>query len=1109
MAANVEKLLLKIKADLADLKQLQVELATVRKETKETESSINSAFGNVAKIFGAAKLKGVFDSAVADARQLEKTILGLQATARLTGNNFRELNAQVKNLASDGVLSIDQASQSMKVLLAQGVQADKAFQLVDAAKKVGAFNNIVGNTGQSVQDFIKFMQTGSAELAENLDPSLVKVIKSLGGYERVANDAAAKQKLVNAVIEKGKNLSADYSKFLDSGAQAQVNFDSATLKVSQTFGEKLAPAYNAAQNALAKLLNLVADFIGAFDSTSVSIVAGTAFIVVALNGIGGALGLLSAKAATAWAAILGPVALIVAALGAIALGVNAVYQAYKKGDGVKLFEEKKALEEQIAALEKAGKKTQELVDAKEKLKATNKALTEQYDVYLKKLGLENASYETKLALLERIDSAEKRLGGKDELAKLSDVDLEKRVAELKKEQAEFPRKRAALEGSIDYGIYKLTGGTPLDEQEQQIGDELFRLLEEKDARKTSLKKSKTAGTSAAKYIEQRYQEAEQEMLKALGDFEKTVARINARERSAIESLGAAPNKKVKGESDSQFAERLKRFEEEEKRIRDAADVQRASAGKRADESLTTTISALRQSQAEFIEDRTTAELEALKQKTIQEEGNVFRLLNAKQISEEEAEKQLQKIREANAIKTAVIQAESFNRTLQAADTFAKGFSSLVNAKDLGGGLSGIGGVAQGLGGLSERFAPLGKVGAGFALLGGITSTLQGLFGKSDEERRREAEEQKLRDEAAKALLQLQANYQKSLLELQEAQANLPFQELRRKLRLADIEEQQALLSGVSPEAAQQTSQAKKLALISGTLATEGQRISADSLFAGTDTSAAGLTKFLTEREAEAPLIKAAESIISNMQSALEAGLASNNFNFDILTQARDRIASLGLSPQLTQAYMDKIGGFTASKIEAAAQKAGGYSQKEVESNRNSLRQWYTSIAQSIGLNLGGDTGGVDRLLSETRYDTTRGEELLSLLEQQNQIQLDIKKSTGLTAENTKKLDLLDPRKLSFIDLVRNSVFSQGLKVDFQKVQLPTAVSSTILASSTSPAVPSDTLAAMRRMVDLMDEANDYLAVIAENTNKNSTDDVDISDNRLIGRINSIKGRSIS
>jgi len=286
MSQNVEKLLLQIKADLKDLKNLRAELKTVKQEAAETGKgigdSLKSAVGGLAAGFSAFKIKGFLDSAVNEFNKLEKTMLGLQATARLTGANFDALKKQVTSLASDGVLSIDQASQSMKVLLAQGLSANKAFDLLDAAKKVGAFNNIVGDTGQAVADFVKFLQTGSAELAENLDPSIIKVVKSLGGYAKVSTDAAAKQKLINAVIEKGSQLSNDYQKFLNSGAQAQVGFDSAATTLSQTLGQKLQPAYNALYNIGTALLNGLTSLIERLDSTTVSI---TAFSVVGFAGL--------------------------------------------------------------------------------------------------------------------------------------------------------------------------------------------------------------------------------------------------------------------------------------------------------------------------------------------------------------------------------------------------------------------------------------------------------------------------------------------------------------------------------------------------------------------------------------------------------------------------------------------------------------------------------------------------------------------------------------------------------------------------------------------------------------------------------------------------------
>ena len=228
---------------------------------KKTGSKFSQAFGAVVSAVAGAQIVGAMKTAFDAANKLEKTMLGLQATAKLTGQSFAVLSKSVNDLAKDGVMNIDQAAQSMKVLAAQGVNAQKSFEFLEAAKKVSAFNNIVGDAGQGVQDFVKFLQTGSAELAENMDPSIVAVVKRLGGYAAVTADATKKQQLMNAVIEKGGKLTGDYDKFLKSGGQSQVAFAGAATTLAQTFGQKLQPAMAAAYNMGAKILTWVSDII--------------------------------------------------------------------------------------------------------------------------------------------------------------------------------------------------------------------------------------------------------------------------------------------------------------------------------------------------------------------------------------------------------------------------------------------------------------------------------------------------------------------------------------------------------------------------------------------------------------------------------------------------------------------------------------------------------------------------------------------------------------------------------------------------------------------------------------------------------------------------------
>ncbi|HNA77841.1 MAG TPA: hypothetical protein PKY99_00220 [Turneriella sp.] len=1139
MAADIEKLLVQIRADLSDLKKLQVELATIKKQGQDAAQGITAAFGNavgnVAKVFGAVKIKGVFDSAVADARALEKTILGLQATAKLTGNNFQELNASVKNLAKDGVLSIDQASQSMKVLLAQGLSANKAFELVDAAKKVGAFNNIVGNTGQAVQDFIKFLQTGSAELAENLDPSLVKVIKSLGGYEKVANNAEAKQQLINAVIQKGKDLNADYAKFLDSGAQAQVNLDNASKRLSQTFGEKLAPAYNAIQNALAKVIGYVADLVAGFDSTTVAIVASAGLIVLSLHSISGALGLVSTSAGAAWAALVGPLTIVVAVVGAAAAAFAKLHQYWNESFQSRLEKGKSRYRAEADELKKLGDTITELqktrnrtIAQEEQLRASHEQLRKKarelgidYDELVKKVG----GYANALKELDRASRGKEADEGTRVERRKLDSALRQQARLQESTKGLTPEARNRILEKANAEVVRTT------EEFAKAHAAFFQEDEIKKAAQASL-----TGTGPAK-PEARYIETRDELLKGLSEFERTIKIIDAREVAALERLRNP--KKIRDaytgreESDKEYNKRradfLKsgEFKQQQKEIQERAGFERKDASAKLNEAFENNINALQESQAQFLEEKAIAELKQIEQQHNLQIANVYKLANARKLSEGEVEAELDKLRRKNAEKQQRVYIQSFTDTLSSAGALAGAvgaFRSAARKGDAGGQITAVGSAIKSGADIASKFTDklgnAGPIGQAIAVGGQLVSAVAGLFGKSDEEIKNAAKEQAERDALALRLFELQAEYQKRMLAIQEANAKLPFENLQRQLRLVDIGTQRRRLAGEDSATIERDRLQQRQQLITTTLQSQSGAIAGGQLFTNTVANAEGLTTFLSERAAQDPYVGAfvdyANRALGSVGSIQELQAYFDNMQ-SLSGNVPQALATAGLN-----AVAAKIGNFWRQFAVVDTQSVRNRTSFE---NR---QRFITGALLSANYGTGGiaidednegfydigrigDTGlgAVNALASEIRSDTVVAENILSVIETDLENSIAIKDFTKQTAENTKKLEQLDPRKISFLDLVRNSVFSRGLTIDYSNVQLPSTVTSTVLASTISPAVPSDTLSALRRLVELSEEANDYLAVIAENTNKNSTDDVDISDNRLVGRINNIRSRSIS
>lgn len=1017
----VDELILKLQADLGDIKKSLAQVEAQGKETgKKTGQGFADAFNAIVGGALAAKVTGFLRSSVTEFNKLEKTLLGLQATAKLTGNSFEALKKSVQTLSSDGVLSIDQASTSMKTLIAQGIQADKAFQLLDAAKKVSSFNNIVGDAGQGVADFVKFLQTGSAELAENMDPSIVKVVKSLGGYAKVSSDATAKQKLINAVIEKGGKLAGDYEKFLNSGAQAQVRFDGASLALSQTLGQKLQPAYTGILNTLTGLITRFTEFLDGLSSTSV--VFGALAITIPIATF--ALGKFAAVLGFSVAAALGPISLVVAGIAAIGAVVarNAKTIEERQADANAAYKKSASELEKLTSraneLSKLNSRTAsqelELVNTKEQLRKKAQELGVDYD----KLAGKVKNYSGQLAFLDR--SAKKAAADEANKGVNAELEVRERIFE------DYNRRLAAARLGADRA--RAAGNL----------DEVANL------------------ESRIKFLSPRADQTLAEIRRLRSQ------RVSVSDTEEAPGLADAGSGGGPGSPEYRFI----RARDELKKLSDAyiAYLKLVGADSEKGKEATTRFgidsaaikAELKQSTAEYIEDRTTAALIAEEAAYGKARANIYELANAEKLSKEEVEKRLQQAREANARKTAQIQAESFARTMQGANTIAGGFATLANSRDGSGFLGGFGGMAQGLGQVSDKFKTFGLVGQAMSAAGGVVSTLAGLFGKSDEARALEAEKQKRRDEEAKALLELQANYQKNMLAIQESQAKLPFENLQRQLRLIDINAQSQRVGGGNEADIEKTRQADRLAAMQGVLSQEGQTISGGALFGGTQTDPAGLTKFLKERAAQSVAVAQFMGIMAQIQSL---NMRDVFYNPSILSELIGQAKQYsGLIP--SELYSAGISGLDS--LIGEIQDSRRFSGLEFHGIGERLAPRLASQANS-------NLSAASSLSSEIMRDTSTAENLLSVIEQSNQTQLEIASNTKKTAENTSQL-LRPDRQRSFIDVGQGFISSLGQRISPSGVGIARSLSQQGLSLPSDIGMASTTSTLAKTLQERMAEA---------------------------------------
>lgn len=482
----------------------------------------------------------------------------------------------------------------------------------------------------------------------------------------------------------------------------------------------------------------------------------------------------------------------------------------------------------------------------------------------------------------------------------------------------------------------------------------------------------------------------------------------------------------------------------------------------------------------------------------------------------ENEDRLKKIRMQNVAMQSKAALDSMNQTMQAATGLTKGLAAFKKG-DFAAGFSGvgagIGGIGKGLSSLgiidaggtaSQVFQGLGMAGQVLSIGTTLTSAIGSLFGKSDEQRAREAQDQKRRDEEAQRILELQAVYQKNMLALQEQSAKLPFENLQRKLRLTEIQASQKRIAGVDETQIESERLSSRSAAIQQTLTEQSMSIAQGQLFTNVQATPESLIQFLSERGAQASAISQFISYAEQLRSLA----MSNNPSSAIIAQIISYMESLrGNLP--TEIYNSVFGNSAAYDFLRHTQWLEG-----------SGLQWSYQYPRESGGGVGAtlhqvaaNVSGALNLGSEVTIDTSIAENLLSTIEQGNQVQLEIAANTKKTAQNT-TLQLEKDRSASFIDIAGGGIrgFGQLLAGNFglntNALTLPTGISNAMLASQGMQTLEEKSYSALKSLVGVSEDMRELLAEIALNTNRTAGNIANsLDENSLLSMLDRFKQRS--
>jgi hypothetical protein len=263
------------KAAINDIARSLSALGKTAKGTTSTAGQLNTSVGDLAKGFvvGTLAAQGIkmalnfvkqeFINCVKESVNYTNALIGLSSVSAAFGESQSTARDAAVSLAQDGLMSVTEAADGLKNLLATGFSLDEAINLMKGFKDAAAFNRqgtlefgqaIVGATqGIKNQNSIMVDNVG---ITKNLSNILKEAGLSVDDLSNVTSDASVRQKLYNGLMKEASVFQGDAGRAADTlGGRIstlQTMFKMARVEV----GDALSPALSALMADFMKVANV-------------------------------------------------------------------------------------------------------------------------------------------------------------------------------------------------------------------------------------------------------------------------------------------------------------------------------------------------------------------------------------------------------------------------------------------------------------------------------------------------------------------------------------------------------------------------------------------------------------------------------------------------------------------------------------------------------------------------------------------------------------------------------------------------------------------------------------------------------------------------------------
>lgn len=276
----------------AQAKQQAYAVAVKNAEQAQAEQTAASQSGIAALVGWGAVLSGLIStigSAITAYQELRSAQVGLQTTAKSTGESMSELEKIQKELTQDGLMTDADAAQSIKNLLLYGYSAEQAREMLVRLKDSAAYNR---QAHYSLSEAVRVTTEGvrmensvlsdAAGVQKNIAKMYEDYADAIGKSTANLTQQEKAQAVLNGVIAETDGVLGNAAQYADEFGGAVAGAGRQLTLMSASLGEGMTNGLKPFVELLGTILTPVAEFVDANKELSAGL-ATTAVVFAALN----------------------------------------------------------------------------------------------------------------------------------------------------------------------------------------------------------------------------------------------------------------------------------------------------------------------------------------------------------------------------------------------------------------------------------------------------------------------------------------------------------------------------------------------------------------------------------------------------------------------------------------------------------------------------------------------------------------------------------------------------------------------------------------------------------------------------------------------------------